>query len=61
MAETIQKFAAGVAFTLASASAIGWLVEHYIHQKPEVHMTLSEKFFSPDYFTARSLSGIDSG
>ncbi len=54
MTETIEKFAAGVVFTLVSASSIDWLVHRYIHQESvEVHMKLSETFFSPDYFTAR--------
>jgi Protein of unknown function (DUF2817) len=54
MTGTTQKFAAGVVFTLASASAIAWLVDHYIYEKPaEVDMKVSEKFFSPDYFMAR--------
>ncbi len=54
MAGTIQRFAAGVVLTVASASTIEWFVEHYIYGKPaEVDMKVSEKFFSPDYFTAR--------
>jgi hypothetical protein len=53
MAETIEKFAPGIAFTTASESPIEWLV-HHSHQRPaEGQMTLTEKFFSPDYFTAR--------
>src|SRR5438034_2301512 len=54
MTKTIEKFAAGMVFTLVSASSI-WLIMHrYIYQKPvEVHMKLPEKVFSPDYFTAR--------
>ena len=53
-AVTIEKFAVGAVFTLVSASSIDWLVHRYVYQKPaEVHMKLSGKFFSPDYFTAR--------
>ena len=33
MRETIEKFAAGIVFTAASASSIEWLIEH-IYQKP---------------------------
>ena len=55
MTKTIEKFAPGVVFTLASASSIEWLLHRYVYEKPaEVHMELSEQFFSPDYFTARS-------
>ena len=55
MTKTIEKFAPGVVFTLASASSIEWLLHRYVYGKPaEVHMELSEQFFSPDYFTARS-------
>ena len=33
MRETIEKFAAGIVFTAASASSIEWLIEH-IDQRP---------------------------
>src|SRR5215471_3159223 len=53
MVETIERFAPGVVFTTASASPIEWLVENIHEKSAEVHMTQSEKFFSPDYFTAK--------
>ena len=54
MTKTIGRLVAGVACTLGVGAFIGWLGYRYIDQKPaEVHMKLSDKFFSPDYFTAR--------